>query len=257
MMNLRLARPSALVDIGGIPDLAGTTTTGSCVDVGSLTRHVALERTSQPGALGHLLRRAAKHIGHLPIRVRGTIGGSIAHADPAAEWCVVARALNATFVAHGPAGERFISAADFFQGFFTTALAADEILTAVQLPHLGPQHAVGFAEFARRAGDFAIVAVVCDLSLEDGRIADARVGLGGVADIPLRAEDAEDCLVGEVPSQSLFRAAAERASRHLRPPSDIQASPEDRLELVRALVGRALHQADRARAARPAEVGVP
>jgi carbon-monoxide dehydrogenase medium subunit len=242
MMSLRLARPVALVDIGALPDLSGITVTNGTVEVGGRVRHLDLERTALPGPTGRLLRRAASRIGHLPIRVRGTIGGSLAHADPAAEWCLVATALDAELVANGPAGRRVVPAADFFQGYFTTALAHDEILTTVRLPRLDNACQVGFAEFSRRAGDFAIVAAVTVLAVRNGQIQSARVGLAGVADRPVRSSACESILVGAEAAEGAFIEAVEAAAATLEPPSDIQATAEDRRDLVRALVLRALRQ---------------
>ena len=240
MMNLRLVRPAALVDLGGLSGLSGVGVASGTVEVGGLTRHLDLERNDVRGATGALLHDAASHIGHLPIRVRGTFGGSIAHADPASEWCVVVRTLDAGITLTGRAGSRTVAAADFFHGYFTTALQPDEVITAVTLPDLGDDYRVGFAEFARRAGDFAIVAATTVVGVQGGRIHDARVGVAGVADRPFRATDAEALMVDERPSEALFTEVASRAAAEADPPSDIQATADDRRDLVRALVRRAL-----------------
>lgn len=245
MMNLRLAVPGALVDIGGLADLEGIATSTGTVEIGSRVRHLDLERAELPGPLGRLLRTTARHIGHLPIRTLGTFGGSVAHADPSAEWCVVARTLDAEIVLHGPRGERTVGADNFFRGYFTTAVEPDELVTAIRLPDLDGTQAVGFAEFARRAGDFAIVAAVTVLDMRHGRIAAARIGLAGVADRPIRADRAEAALVGEEPSPQSFADAANVAAAEVDPPSDVQASADDRRDLVRALVRRALAQTTR------------
>src|SRR4051812_34534970 len=219
MMNLRLARPTALIDIGALPGLDHVTASENEVEIGSRVRHVELKRTTVPGPTGHLLRTTAAHIGHLPIRTRGTIGGSLAHADPAAEWCLVARTLDADIVVRGAIGRRSVSAEDFFDGYFTTTIQPDEILTAVRIPVLQDDHRVGFVEFTRRAGDFAIVAAAAVLQVRDRTIAAARIGLAGVADRPVRARGAEATLVGGTPSDALFTMAAVRAAVDIDPPA--------------------------------------
>jgi carbon-monoxide dehydrogenase medium subunit len=201
MMNFRLARPSALVDITRIPALRYLYREGPALRVGALTTHHAVETSSDPGvADGYgILRRAAKYVGHYPIRTRGTFGGAVAHADPAAEWPMLALLLDAEIVALGPQGERAIPAAEFFQGFMTTALAPDELLTEVRFP--APPARAAIQEFARRAGDFAIVAAVAAVEL-DGDAGErpvcrsARVVLGGAG--------------------SVSRIAASRAARAMR-----------------------------------------
>lgn len=243
MMNLRLARPAALVDIGAVPGLDNVTVVEHTVEVGSRVRHVDLERSSLPGTTGDLLRTTAMHIGHLPIRTRGTIGGSLAHADPAAEWCLAARTLDADIVLHGAERSRTVAADEFFAGYFTTAIQPEEILTGVRFPDLDDDHGVGFAEFSRRAGDFAIVAALCVLEIRDELILSARVGLAGVADRPVRAHRSEATLAGCAPSDDLFAAIATDAATEVDPPSDTQASADDRRDLIRALVRRALQKA--------------
>jgi carbon-monoxide dehydrogenase medium subunit len=251
-MNFRLARPDALVDIGRVAhgDRAPIRTVRSdddTVTIGALVRHVELERGAVGGPLGTLLRQAGSVIGHLPIRTRGTFGGSIAHADPASEWCALAALLDAEITLQSAAGQRTVGYDDFFVTVFTTAMEADEILTNVTLPALGPDHRVGFAEFSRRAGDFAIVLAMVVLRLEDARIAEARVALGGVADRPVRASLAEQLLIGAAPSEAAYRAAGDAAAEGVDPAADIHGPPEYRQDLVRAMVRRAL-----ARAAEPA-----
>jgi carbon-monoxide dehydrogenase medium subunit len=242
MMNFRLARPEALVDIGGLTELRGVRTRDGFIEIGALTRHLDLERTGLPGPLGSLLRSAGAHVGHLPIRTRGTFGGSVAHADPASEWCVLAALLDAQMTVTRLAGTRTVAAADFFTTIFTTALEPDELLTAVTLPRLDETYRVAVAEFARRAGDFAIVAAMVACSVRDGTIADARVGLGGVADRPVRAAAAESLLVGQPPGDEAFRAAADAAAAAVSPPADIHGSAGYRRDLVSVLVRRALER---------------
>ncbi|BCB88754.1 FAD binding domain-containing protein [Phytohabitans suffuscus] len=243
MMNFRLARPRRLVDINLVPDLDGVETAGDRVRIGARTRHLALQNTDLPGPLGHLLRRAAVHIGHLPIRTRGTFGGSIAHSDAAAEWCLVAATLDAEMTVRGQArGVRTIPAADFFRAIFTTALEPDEILTSISLPALPGDYRTGIAEFARRAGDFGIVTATAAVRVSGGVVTDARVGLGGVSDVPFRSRAAETTLLGQRWSAELVTAAAQAAAAEVDPPSDLHGDAAYRRDLVRALLPRALGQ---------------
>ena len=253
MMNFRLARPEVIVDIGRVGGLDAMAAAGGTLAVGARVPHIALEapvveapggRTERlGGVLGALLPQVARWVGHLPIRVRGTFGGSIAHADPAAEWCIVARTLDAQMVARrAGGGERAIPAADFFETVFTTALEPEELLTEVRLPLLGDEWRAGFCEFSRRAGDFAVVAAMAAVRLDPagGAVAEARIGVGGVAGVPVRLPGAEAALVGEVPGAGVFAAAAEVAAGEVDPVGDLHGSATYRRDLVRAMVGRAL-----------------
>ncbi len=240
MMNLRLAKPSALIDIGALRGHSGQAVDADHVRVGALSRHLDLERSQLPGPVGSLVRRTAQHIGHLPIRTRGTIGGSVAHADPAAEWCLFVCTLDADLHVAGVEGTRIARGQDFFTGFFQTTLAPEEILIEIAFPRLASGTQTGIVEFARRAGDFAIVSAMTVLTTQGGRITGARIGVGGVSDTPVRAREAEALLVGEEAGDAVFHAAAVRAAHEIDPPSDLQASAEDRRDLTRALVARAL-----------------
>jgi carbon-monoxide dehydrogenase medium subunit len=243
LMNLRLARPARLVDINRLPGFDGVRTEGDEVRIASCTRHLSLQETTVPGPLGVLLRRAAKHIGHLPIRTRGTFGGSIAHGDAASEWCLVATMLDAKITVRSQArGPRDIPANEFFLGMFTTAMEPDELLIEVSLPALDDRWVTGIAEFSRRAGDFAIVAVAGAVALSDGRITDARVALGGVSDHPIRSIDAESLLIGETWEPDVVEAAANAAAYEIRPSNDSQGDAAFRRDLVRALLPRSLGQ---------------
>ncbi|MDE0652158.1 MAG: FAD binding domain-containing protein [bacterium] len=254
MMNFRLARPEVIVDIGRVSGLDGMSVSNGTLTVGARVVHSRLEAptVSTPdgrseslgGVLGSLLPVVARFVGHLPIRVRGTFGGSIAHADPAAEWCILARTLDAEMVALRQGGERTIPAADFFETVFTTALAAEELLVAVRLPILGEDWRAGFCEFSRRAGDFAVVAAMTAVRLEPatGAIAEARIGVGGVAGVPVRLPAAEAMLVGETPGAGLHAAAAEAAAGEVDPVGDLHGSAAYRRDLVRAMVARSLAQ---------------
>jgi aerobic carbon-monoxide dehydrogenase medium subunit len=243
MMNFRLARPEALVDIGGVVELSGVRTSGDQLTIGALTRHHDLERCTVTGPLGSLLRQSAAHVGHLPIRTRGTFGGSVAHADPSAEWCLLSTLLDASVTAVSSAGSRQIPAATFFQTYYSTSLAPNEVLTEVRLPVLGDEHRTGIVEFARRAGDFAVVAAMVDCRVVDGSIEQARVCLGGVADRAVRSLAAEQVLSGRlVDDAAAFREAGEAAAENVSPAGDIHGSGAYRRDLVRVLVQRALER---------------
>ena len=242
-MNFRLARPAALVDINRVDELGHITDEGGCLRVGAVVRHSAFEQPVDDGPLGRLLAMAARHVGHLPIRIRGTFGGSLAHADPAAEWCVIAALLDAEIVAAGAAGVRRIPASDFFLTVFTTALEPAELLAEVRLPKPAPDAKVGFQQFSRRAGDFALTMAAAVLEVEAGEVTGARIALGGVGDRPVRAAAAEELLRGEKASPRALAAAAEAAAREVDPIGDIHGSAEYRRDLVRVLTRRALEQA--------------
>src|SRR5271170_4068805 len=214
-MNFRLARPAVLIDINRVPDLSTIARDGASLRIGALSRHARFERPVTDGPLGALLPEVARHIAHTPIRARGTFGGSLAHADPASEWCALALALNATIVAESKAGARTIAAADFFRSIFTTALKADELLTEIRLPWLSADWRCGFAEYSRRAGDFALAMAVVALRLEQGVIREASIALGGVGATPLPAVGAARLLLGATPSDALLAASGATASREV------------------------------------------
>ena len=247
MMNFRLARPERLIDINAVPGLAGITTGNDRMDIAARTRHLAVQNHSGADPLSRLLRTTAVHVGHLPIRTRGTFGGSLAHSDASSEWCLIARLLDAEVTVESVRGRRTIAAADFFLSIFTTAMEPDELLTSVSLPVLDEHHQVGFAEFARRAGDFAIVAVTTDVTVSAGHVSAARVCIGGVSDVPFRSAAAEQVLVGqpwdpEPAASGLVREAAEAASAEVSPPSDAHGDAAYRRDLVRSLLLRSVSQ---------------
>ncbi|MDP3984124.1 MAG: xanthine dehydrogenase family protein subunit M [Acidimicrobiia bacterium] len=242
-MNFRLARPAALVDINRVAGLDTTAVESGSLTIGALVRHRSLEDPVIDGPLGALLAIAARYIGHLPIRVRGTFAGSLAHADPASEWCVIARTLDAEMTASSVDGERLIAAADFFQTIFTTDLRSDELLTHVRIPLLDTTHRVGFSEFSRRAGDFALLMAAVVIRVDGDTITEARIGIGGASDRPLRATEAEMELVGRTVDPRHCDAAAQIAAASIEPLADIHASAEYRRDLVRAMTRRALGQA--------------
>ncbi|WP_406280381.1 FAD binding domain-containing protein [Embleya sp. NBC_00896] len=245
MMNFRLARPSHLVDIGRLRDLAFVhrTPVGG-LRIGALTTHHTVEMADEAtlGPEFAVLRDAMRWIGHLPIRTRGTVGGSIAHGDATAEWCLLAVLLDADLVATGPRGTRKIAAAEFFHGFFTTALDPDEMLVEIVFPRPAPHAAL--TEFAERQGDFATAAAAVDLDLSHGRVSGGRIALGGVAAVPVRVPEAEAVLArGGEPGSGLFAECARVTAAAVDPPGDANASANYRRSLIRTLVEQALEQA--------------
>jgi CO/xanthine dehydrogenase FAD-binding subunit len=244
LLALRLARPAVLVDINGVPELSGISRVNGSLAVGATTREYAAEESAQVAQAVPLLAAALPLIGHEAIRNRGTIGGSLAHADPAAELPAVARALDAEFVLRGRARGRVVQAADWFEGYLATARRPDEILTEVRFPVAARGTGAAFEEVARRHGDFAIVGLAVQLTLaEDGTVSDARLAFSGVADVPVRATDAEDLLKSQRPSAELFAEAAAAATAGLEPPADLHGSSEYRKKVAAALVRRGLRAA--------------
>jgi carbon-monoxide dehydrogenase medium subunit len=184
-----------------------------------------------------------RHIAHYPIRTRGTFCGSLAHADPASEWCLTAVTFDAEIVAQSARGRRVIAADDFFEGLMSTTLSEDELLVEARLPLLSDDSRGGFYEFSRRAGDYALSMALVTYRLIDGVIVQPRVGLGGVEARPRRIAEAEAALAGKTPSDAVFRAAAEAAAEVVDPLEDLQASAAYRRDLVRAVTRRALERA--------------
>lgn len=241
MLAFRLARPSVLIDLNRVAGLAAITATDSGISLGTMVRERAAERSDVVRQRAPMLVEALPLIGHEAIRTRGTIGGSMAHADPAAELPAVALAGDAELVVRSAErGERTLSADDFFQGYFTTAMEPDELLTEIRLPDLPAGSGVRFEEAARRQGDFAMVGVLASLHVSDGVIDDARLALIGVADRPVRARDAEAGLVGSKAGADTFAAAAAAAVRDLTPSSDLHGSSAYRRHVAEQLVQRAL-----------------
>jgi aerobic carbon-monoxide dehydrogenase medium subunit len=242
-MAFRLARPAHLVDINGIAELAGLSVAAGRLVIGAGVRHAAFHRPVLDGPLGALLSFVVRHIAHYPIRTRGTFCGSIAHADPASEWCLVAATLGAEMVARSAGGTRAVKSDEFFQGLMTTALAEDELLVAARLPVLGDDVRWGFYEFSRRAGDYALGMALTTYRVVDGAIAAPRIGLGGAEAAPRRIADAEAVLLGRAPSPAVFREAASVAADVIDPLEDVQADAAYRRDLVRAVTFRALERA--------------
>jgi aerobic carbon-monoxide dehydrogenase medium subunit len=243
LLALRLARPELLIDINGIDELSAVSATDGWIAIGAMTREYVAEASESIADTVPLLAAALPLIGHEAIRSRGTIGGSLAHADPAAELPAVARALDAEFVVRGQSGERVVPAAEWFEGYLTTSRRPDELLVEVRFPTAGRGTGVSFQEVARRHGDFAIVGLAASLTLSDGAISDARLAFAGLSDVPVRAAAAEDLLVGESPSTELFEEAARRAIDDVDPPADLHGSSDYRKTVAAVMVRRGLRAA--------------
>lgn len=244
MMNLRLARPAWLVDINGLSELQGVRELDATCSIGALTRHRTLEQDPWIRERLPILAEAASWIGHPQIRARGTIGGSLVHADPSAEWPMLCTALGAKMVIKGPQGSRRIAAQDFFVTYMTTALGAQELLTAIEIPM--PRIGAGWSvqEIARRHGDFAVVAVAAILDLDEaGRLSSGKLAIGGAAPVPVDAGAIFDAHTGEVVTPALIRAVAEAAVELTDPDSDLHATREYRQAMARLLATRAITEA--------------
>jgi carbon-monoxide dehydrogenase medium subunit len=224
-MAFRLATPAHVIDINEIAALRTLEARDGHLCIGAGVRHSAFERPVVEGPLGELLSTVVRHIAHYPIRTRGTFCGSLAHADPASEWCLVAATLGARIIARSLRGARTIASADFFQGVMSTALAADELLAEVQLPLLAKDTRFGFSEFSRRSGDFALAMALVV------RAAHTHIGVGGVEALPRRLPEAEAAA-----------DPAEAAARAVVPLADPRYNADYRRDLVRTVVRRALHQ---------------
>jgi aerobic carbon-monoxide dehydrogenase medium subunit len=243
LLALRLARPAVLIDINGLEELSGVSAADGWLAMGAMTREYMAEESHSVAEAVPLLAAALPFIGHEAIRSRGTVGGSLAHADPAAELPAVARALDAEFLVRGPSGDRIIPAAEWFEGYLTTSRQPDELLVEVRFPTAEPGTGVSFQEVARRHGDFAIVGLAASLVLAGGAISDARLAFSGLSDVPVRAAAAEDLLVGQRPSAELFDEAARRATADVDPPDDLYGSSDYRKTVAAALVRRGLRAA--------------
>jgi aerobic carbon-monoxide dehydrogenase medium subunit len=256
LLNFRLARPALLVDLNRIAELAYLTERDGGIAIGAMTRRARVERDP---ALAHsqpLLREAIRWVGHAAIRSRGTIGGSLAHADPAAELPAVVVCLDAQLSVIGPRGRRSIPAADFFLGYLSTALEPDEILLEAWLPALAPCTGQAWLEFARRHGDFALAGVAVSLCLRGERVETARIVLTGVGGTPVRAREAETLLIGSSVLERVS-AAADAVRSAIDPDADIHASKEYRAHLAGVLTERAVRLAyERALANAPAALDV-
>ena len=238
-MNLRLISPEMVVDIGGIAELRGVTLEGDILRIGALTRHVDLQRSPEIAAHAPLLAEAVVHVAHPAIRNRGTIGGSLAHADPAAELPACMLALDAGMVVRSKDGERRIAAVDFFQGIFQTALSAEDLLVAIELPLRSRATSHFFHEFARRHGDYAIAGVAAQAMVEAGAFRDIRVAFFAVGDRPVLARSV-DRLVNAPVTSALLSDVCASMGEELDPQDDQQASATMRRHLARVLLRRCI-----------------
>jgi CO/xanthine dehydrogenase FAD-binding subunit len=256
MLNFRLLRPAILVDVNRIDGLAYIEDAADHIRIGALTRHFALE--TSPLIARHLpvVSAAMTHVAHLAIRNRGTIGGSLSHADPAAELPMLALLLDAGLHIVSQAKKRSVAAADFFLDALTVDLSGDELLTEIVLPKLPPRTGFGFEEVARRRGDFALAAVAATLTVADGAIKQARIALGGVGPTALRATEAEALLAGHALDRALTERAIEAVRAAIKPETDLHASGDYRRHLAGVLAGRALASAWRGANA-AADTGAP
>ena len=239
-LNLRLLAPKVLVDIGGLSELKGIAVAGGRVRIGALTRHVDLMRSAEIATHLPLLAQAIPHVAHAAVRNRGTIGGNLAHADPASELPACALALGAEMIVAGLDGERRIPADAFFTGIYETALAPDEILVAVEAPAMRPDGASAFLELARRSGDYALVGVAAQGTLRDGTFAELRLAFLSMGARPTLASGGAAALVGRAVTDATIADAQAALAIDLSPLDDLQATAATRLHLARVLLARAV-----------------
>lgn len=244
MLNLRMVRPAALVDLGRVPGLRGIVAGRAALRIGAMTRQCELEDAPDLRAGCPLVAEAMALVGSPAIRSRGTVGGNLAHADPASELPAVMVALDARLIVRGPSGERSVPAPEFFRGFYTTALEPGEILTTVEVPVLPRGAGWAFEEVSRTRADFALVSAAVVVTAAPGsRITDARVVLAGVGPVPVRCRQAERVLVEGADGRDRAETAGEAARDQVEPDADLHASAEYRKDLARAVVVRAARRA--------------
>ena len=241
-LNMRLSEPALLIDIGGLAALRGIALSGGTLRIGALTTHAEIEGSALVAVHAPLLAQAAPHIAHRAIRNRGTLGGSLAYADPAAEWPACALALDATLVLASAGGERRIAANDFFTGLFETALAPGELITAVELPTLAAHEHHVFDELARRRGDYAIAGLAARGIVRDGRVSGLRLAFLGVDDRPLRAVRTETALEGATLDDAAIALALKTLADDLEPFGDLTSNAATKRHLAGVLTQRALRR---------------
>ncbi len=242
-MALRLAQPEHIIDINNVAGLERFSSDETTLSIGATVRHAGFHGLVVEGPLGQLLSAVVRHIAHYPIRMRGTFCGSLANADPASEWCLVAATLGAEIHTRSVKEDRCISIDKYFQGVMTTALLPDELLVEARMPLLATDTRFGFYEVSRRAGDFAIGMALVTYRVEEGLIADPCVGIGGIEGSPGRIAEAEEALMGRSPSDKCFRKAAECVASVVDPIEDHQTPADYRRDLARTVVHRALERA--------------
>jgi carbon-monoxide dehydrogenase medium subunit len=243
LLNFRLSRPAALIDLNRIPSLAYIRSHDGEVRFGAMTRQRTVEFSPVVAERVPLLTEATRWVGHLPIRSRGTIGGSIAHADPSAEYPTVLAALEGSVVARGPKGERVVGAGELFQSYLTTSLGVDEILVEVRVPAMPSGAGYAFEELARRHGDFALVGIAAVIARDGERCTLARLATSGTGPVPIRLRAAEQILERDGLGDAAIEAAARRASELVEPDADIHASADYRRHLTGVLTARAIKRA--------------
>ena len=239
-LNMRLSAPALVVDIGALEGLRGIALQGDCLRIGALTRHVEIEESPLVAQHAPLLAQAAPHIAHRAIRNLGTFGGSLAYADPAAEWPACVLALDGTLVLHSAQGERRVAAADFFQGLYTTARRADELLVAVELPLLQADERQQFIELARRHGDYAVVGLAARALWAGGRLQKVRLAFLSLGDRPLRTPKTEDTLAGGRFGDCRLAAADAELRAELDPFADLTHSAASKRQIAATLLRRAV-----------------
>jgi carbon-monoxide dehydrogenase medium subunit len=239
-LNMRLVTPRAVIDINRLPGLDAIRVTPEGLVIGALARHEAVERSPRVGEHAPLIAAAMPHVGHAAIRTRGTVGGSLALADPAAELPACAVALDATIRVEGRRGRRDVAAADFFRGIYTTALGPGEIVAEIVVPRATSEWRAGFEELARRQGDFALAGLAARVRIAGGAIAEARLVFFGVGPAPVRARGAEAALAGRSADAAALAAAGHALDADLDPPGDIHGSPALRRHLARVLLSRVI-----------------
>ncbi|CAN0511173.1 unnamed protein product [Laminaria digitata] len=242
MLNMRFVVPDHVIDLNGVAGISGVTDTGSALEIGAMTRQRDLMRDAAVVAKTPIIPEALENVGHFQTRNRGTIGGSLCHLDPSAELPCLMAAYDGVLTAHGPDGARDIPFAEWPLAYMIPTLGPDELLTKITVPYWGADHGYGFVEFARRHGDFAMIAVAALLEVEGGTISRAAVSIGGADVRPIRLTEAETALVGAAPNAEAFKASAEIA-RGIDAMSDAYVSSAYRQRLAATLVERALVQA--------------
>jgi carbon-monoxide dehydrogenase medium subunit len=240
LLRLRLSYPDLLVDVGGLAELRGVSDAGDSLLIGAATTHYQVVHDPLVAEHCGLLAQATGTVADPAVRHRGTLGGSLAHADPAGDLPAVILALDAVLVARGPGGEREIAASDFFVDYLTTALQAGEVLTGVRVPKLGPDWGYRYEKFHRTAQAWATVGVAALARRSNGQVAEARIGLTNMGPVPIRATAAETAAAGADASATALRAAAASADEGTQPPADLHGAPDYRRHLARVLTGRAL-----------------
>jgi carbon-monoxide dehydrogenase medium subunit len=242
MLNMRFVVPDHVIDLNGVAGISGVTDTGNALEIGAMTRQCNLIRDGAVAAKAPIIPEALANVGHFQTRNRGTIGGSLCHLDPSAELPCLMAAYDAVLTAHGPDGARDIPFTEWPLAYMIPTLGPDELLTKITVPYWGASHGYGFVEFARRHGDFAMIAVAALLEVEGGKISRASISIGGADVRPIRLAEAEAALVGGAPSADAFKSAAEIA-RGIDAMSDAYVSSAYRQRLAATLVERALVKA--------------